>query len=351
MNNSKRGICLTFAAFIFLCSSYISCQSDVISLPLKINKSDQLVIPSKFGSKSQCEIELLPLIGYCSNVITQSKDQSKTCGATAIGQNSFVQGQEYVTKFQLGNLTANLNFTNPDSKSSFYGEQALCFGSIFDNQQDNIIQELASQGVIQQQQFFVNVNSTNSTKGVVGSIDVGSPNLSLIKKGQKFVQLKHYNGNSDYSTPSDFSLKYGDLKLNYGTVAGFDLYSPYISIGIFQLNSIVKQIQDEGIQYEYHCEQSDLSTYKFNVDSIEKLKDISLNLIATSGQPFKITLKPQQYTRKQENGKYQVLLFPLIYSSYISLGYTVLQSYYVGFDVPSQSYLISEKIQTNINQF
>ncbi|KAL4467441.1 hypothetical protein ABPG72_011039 [Tetrahymena utriculariae] len=345
MRQNKIQIYLAFAALLLSC---ISCSSDTISVPLKISQQDYLIIPAKYG---QCQVNLLPLVGFCSNVLTaQYSNEPFVCGAHLIGENSFVGGRQFVAEFQLGNVQANLNFTNPNSTSSFYKERALCFGEKDFPNQDNVVEELFLQGLIKEQRFYIQINSTNASQDVIGSIDIGSPNFSLIKKGSKLVNLKHYSQNSAYSTPSDRSLKYGDIQLNYGTVIGFDLQSPFSQIGEFAINSIVGQLQKESIGYEYHFGAKS-GDYIFNVDSIEKLQSISLNAIIQDGKPFTITIKPQNYTRKLQNGKYQVLLYPLQYSDFISLGYTILQSYYLGFDLPTQSYLISEKPEISIDQF
>ncbi|KAL4484837.1 hypothetical protein ABPG74_020014 [Tetrahymena malaccensis] len=343
MRQNKICQSLTFALLLLSC---INCTPDTVSISLKISELDYLIIPTKYGS-SQCEVNLLPLIDYCSNVITQP---ANNCGATLIGENSFVGGKQYIAKFQLGKVETNLNFTNPDVKSSFYREKALCFGEIFNPSQDNVVEELYQQGIIKEQKFYVQVNSTNATLGVIGSIEIGSPNLSLIKRGSKLVNLKHYSQNSAYSTPSNRSLKYGKLPLNYGDLVTFDLLSPYIKIGIFAVNSIIQQLQEEGIGYQYHYGTIN-EDYLFNVDSIEKLQNISLNVIAQDETPFTITIKPQDYTRKLQNGKYQVLLYPLMYNIQINLGYSILQSYYVGFDLATQSYIITEKSEINVDQF
>ncbi|KAL4467440.1 hypothetical protein ABPG72_011038 [Tetrahymena utriculariae] len=342
MNLNKIYFYLTFAALLLSC---ISCSSDTVSVSLKISGQGYLIIPAKYGS-SQCETNLLPLVSFCSNFITQSSEESDFCGVTFIGENYYVGGKQYAAQFQLGNAQAKLNFTNPYKQSSSYLKNALCFGKKDSSNQDNVVEELFQQGFIKEQRFYVQVNSTNATQGVIGSIDIGSPNLSLIKKGSQLVYLKHYG--TIYATPLDRFLYYGDAYLDQGSGVGvgFDLQSPYTQIGIASINFIVKQLQEQSIGYEYHFDTTN-KDYTFNVDSIEKLKNISLNVITYNESQFKITIKPQDYTRKLQNGKYQVLLYPLTQSTFISLGYSVLQSYYIGFDLATQTYLISEKSQIN----
>ncbi|EAR86244.1 eukaryotic aspartyl protease (macronuclear) [Tetrahymena thermophila SB210] len=343
----NKNIYLAIFAILLSC---VICQSNTISLPLKISEQNSLIINTKYGD-NQCEVNLIPLDDYCSNVITQTDNELKACGVKLIGENKFIGGKQYVAKFQLGDVQADLKFTNPDSQSSFEGEKALCFSKKDSKTQDNVIDELFKQGLIKQKRFYVNVDSIDTTKGVIGSIDIGTPNLSLIKKGSKLVNLKHYDQNDDFSTPSDSSLRYGDLQFIFGSVAGFDLLNPYISIGITQLNAILKQIRNDGVKYEYYDDDANIENYVFNVDSIEKLKDISFNVIADGDKPFKIIIKPQHYTRKLKNGNYQVLIYPQAYTDYIGLGYSVLQAYYLGYDIPSQSYIIAEKAESNVNQF
>ncbi|KAL4484838.1 hypothetical protein ABPG74_020015 [Tetrahymena malaccensis] len=346
MNKGKTCFYLTLAALLLIC---ISCQSKIISIPLKINDSNNLILITKYG-ESQCNLTLLPLDDYCSNVITQTDNQLSVCGAQLIGENTFIGGKQYVAKFQLGDTQADLNFTNPDQKSSYMGEQALCFSKKDSKSQDNVIDELFNQKLIKNKRFFVNVESIDAEKGIIGSIDIGSPNLSLIKKGMKLVNLRHYDENDDFSTPSDHSLKYGDLQFKFGSAAGFDLLSPYISFGQNQLNAILQEIRNDGVKFDYHVDYANIENYIFNVDSIEKLKDISFNLITENYTSFKMTIKPQHYTRKLKTGDYQVLIYPEAYTDYIGLGYSVLQAYYLGYEIPSQSYIIAEKGENRIEQ-
>ncbi|KAL4436210.1 hypothetical protein ABPG74_018194 [Tetrahymena malaccensis] len=345
MSSVKKIILTAFVLQIIVC--FASCQA-IISLGLKINANDQLYITSKFGENS-CEVDLIPNLSYCSNSISVIPSYAKSCGSQIIGQNSFVEGDEYSAKFQLGQIETNLNFTIPNPSSSFFGSKDLCFGAVLQEDQDNVIAQLFSIKLILDQKFYININDVSSQSGVVGSIELGYPNQSLIKEGSNFVSLlsAQAQSSSGYFSYSNRNLTYGGQQLIGGTSAVVSLNDPFLQISNFSFKSLLQTFLIQGINYTYLPNQN----YRVLLQSIEKLQDISIDLVAEDNSIYTLNIKPKDYTRQLENGQYQLLIFPTFYSNTISLGYSVLQSYYLGFDLLTQTVLVAEKADNDAHQF
>ncbi|EAS07162.1 transmembrane protein, putative (macronuclear) [Tetrahymena thermophila SB210] len=340
MTFNKKIISAVLALQIIFC--FASCK-DLISLDLKLGEYQQLYITTKYG---QCEINVIPNLGYCSNSLQISPIKALECGAKLIGENLFVGGSQYSAKFQLGQVETNLSFTIPNTDSAFFGEENLCFGEFVISIQDNIIVELFSQRVIQDQKFYVNIKDIKSLDKVVGSIELGAPNKSLIKKGSNFVSLLSNQGeySTDYYLYSNRNLSYGNLQLFGGTSALVSLGNPFLCISNFGFESLLQAFSVQGIKYTYLPDEN----YQVVLESIDKLQNISIDLVKEDNSIFTLTVKPEHYTRQLENGQYELLIQPTFYTNVIALGYTILQPYYLGFDVIAKTVLIAEKAEDNV---
>ncbi|KAL4498520.1 hypothetical protein ABPG72_019638 [Tetrahymena utriculariae] len=113
------------------------------------------------------------------------------------------------------------------------------------------------------------------------------------------------------------------------------------------LDLILQDFKHQRIAYDYYPNKN----YALYVNSIQKLKNISINLRFKDGSVFTISLKPQQYSRQITVGTCQLLLYPIDNYGYVSIGYTALQAYYVGFDFIKYEIYKTEKADNNINPF
>ncbi|EAR97395.1 transmembrane protein, putative (macronuclear) [Tetrahymena thermophila SB210] len=337
MMNNRFTITFILAYLSFL--SCFSCFSSA-SLPLRINPSNQIFIP--LDEKNGCQIQFIPNLNFCSNTVKQTASDAIECGAINLGTSPFFKrGQEFTSVFQLGNTQANLNFTIFFSIDA--SDSQLCFITQDGQVNDNIIDQLFSQGLIDYKKFYIDINNIKY-ETIVGSIDIGHPNYQLIKKGQSFTTLKPYTGNSGYYASSTGNMNYGGLSLYGYESVSFSINDPYIQIPEFSLKLILQDFKRQGIAFVYQPNKN----YAIYVKSIQKLKSIQIDVTAEDGSDFKININPSQYSRQLADGTYQLLLYPTFYNSNLSIGYAALQAYYVGFDFINHTIYIAEKSDNNI---
>ncbi|EAR89164.1 hypothetical protein TTHERM_00577190 (macronuclear) [Tetrahymena thermophila SB210] len=333
----------TFAFILIFATIFGFISNQRISVPLKINDKQQLFFTVKYGEK-QCQVDLIPAINFCSNVITEPSQVADQCGSLYVGDNNFAKSRDYIAKFQLGNVSANLQFSVPNgSQSMFYGAQELCFGFQSYAEQQNTLIELFQSGQLTEEIFFVGLNNTQSASSTVGYLDIGAANESQIKKGSNLISLQSSTGESQYSASSNRNLNYGSQKLQGGSIVFFSLDSPFTQLSIFAFQDLLSAFSQQGVQYTYLPDQD----YAVYLPSIDKLQNITLGLVAQDGSVYNATLAPQQYTKLLSDGQYQLLIIPQFYTTSITLGYPVFESYYIGFDLPHISILIAEKAQQN----
>ncbi|KAL4500680.1 hypothetical protein ABPG72_003104 [Tetrahymena utriculariae] len=148
-----------------------------------------------------------------------------------------------------------------------------------------------------------------------------------------------YGLQNSYSTPVNRGLKFGNILLsNNHQLAQFDVESRFHILSINMFPSLLQTFDKQEIGYSYQNENAFLS-------SIEKLKDITLSLIAEDNSPFVVRLKSVQYTSQLPNGQYQLLFRQKIHNAAFIFGNTIFESYSVGFNKDKQQVLIAERSQ------
>ncbi|EAR97392.1 transmembrane protein, putative (macronuclear) [Tetrahymena thermophila SB210] len=332
----NKKVTITFIFTYLSVLNGISCISSV-SLPLSTHISDNLFI--HLYERNGCLVNFVPDLNYCSNAVKQPSDEAIECGAQDLGRSPFYSNaEEFASTFSSGNIKADLNFSVLDNYDAIPDSQ-LCFinqpGQV---KNDNIIDQLFSQGLIDSKKFYIDINNIKY-KSTVGSIDIGNPNYYLIKKGQGFTTLKPYTGNYGYYASSNGNMNYGNLSLYGYDSVSFSINDPYIQIPEFSLKLILQDFKRQGIAFVYQPDKD----YALYVKSIQKLKNIQIDVTAEDGSSFSINLKPQQYSRKLADGAYELLLYPTFYNSNLSIGYAALQAYYIGFDFIEHTIYIAEK--------
>ncbi|EAR97394.1 transmembrane protein, putative (macronuclear) [Tetrahymena thermophila SB210] len=336
--NKKVTITFFLAYLSFL--NCISCISS-ISLTLSTQLYNDLFIAT--AEKGGCQVLFKPDLSYCSTNVVQEAYDTVECGVQDLGKSPFYSnGGQYTSFFSLGDTHAYLNFTIVDHPETVKGSH-LCFFRQKGQVNDNIIDQLFSQGLIDHKKFYIDIKNIKK-RSIVGSIDIGNPNYYLIKKGQGFTNLKPYPGNSGYYASSSGNMNYGDLSLYGYDSVSFSINDPYIQIPEFSLKLILQDFKRQGIAFVYQPDKD----YALYVNSIQKLKSIQIDITAEDGSVFKINLNPSQYSRQLTDGTYELLLYPTFYNSNLSIGYAALQAYYVGFDFIEHTIQIAEKSDNNM---
>ncbi|EAR97393.1 transmembrane protein, putative (macronuclear) [Tetrahymena thermophila SB210] len=338
MVNKKDTITFILTYLSFL--NCISCISSV-NLPLRIYPSNEVFVT--VIEQRGCQVQFIPDLSYCSTNVIEDPTNTVECGVEYLGRSPFyTYGGEYTSFFSLGDTHAYLNYTILDNPYAVNGSH-LCFFSQPGQVNDNIIDQLFSQGLIDHKKFYIDIKNIKKST-IVGSIDIGNPNYYLIKKGQGFTTLKPYPGNFGYSASSNGNMNYGDLSLYGFDSVSFSINDPYIQIPEFSLKLILQDFKRQGIAFVYQPDKD----YALYVKSIQKLKNIQIDVTAEDGSSFTVNLKPQQYSRMLYDGTYELLLYPTFYNSGLSIGYAALQAYYVGFDFIEHTIYIAEKSDNNI---
>ncbi|KAL4468815.1 hypothetical protein ABPG74_005318 [Tetrahymena malaccensis] len=334
-------------SLIFLIAALRFVASNQISVPLKLNKNNQLYFSSNYGS-AQCQVDFLISINQCNNSISQSADTLEKCGAQYIEKNSQYKGKNYKSKFQLGGQSYQLTVTSPTGdQSQFYGESILCLGFVKHDFELNVLQELYTSKQITEQRFFITLSNTNlsSTNQVIGQIDFGTPDSSIASLNS-FVQIKKQYSVVSYGASSKNYFKYGQDEILSDETIYFNLDSAFTGISIEYFQKLLSLFQQQGIAYEFIPEKNALF-----VNSTDKLQALQFVLFQADAQPYIVTINPSQYTKKLGDSKFQIMIQPLFTKGFSFLGYTVLESYYVGFDLSTKSVLITEKKDSQSEQY
>ncbi|EAR89166.2 transmembrane protein, putative (macronuclear) [Tetrahymena thermophila SB210] len=316
-----------------------------VSQSLNINDKEQLQMTVAYG-KNKCYVNLLPSINFCSNVIHEFSFRVQyQCGASYVDNDDFFNSFNYKAQFELGNSYAVLDFGIPTQQSMFYGDNKLCFGFYEDERQHNVLVELYKAGLIQYQRMYVALNSTSAGL-FAGKIDMGDYDKYQLYNSF-FVQLKSSPGQSQYSAISNGNLNYGSQKLKGANIVFFSLETPYTTLPITAFTEILSIFKKLDIRYTYLYNQD----HTLLIPSIESLQNITLELLVEDDTSYKITLTPKQYTKQLSSGQYKVLFQPeYTLINQITLGYTVFQPYYIGFDLLDRQIRIAQKVQDIFSQ-
>ncbi|KAL4500679.1 hypothetical protein ABPG72_003103 [Tetrahymena utriculariae] len=314
--------------------------SQTLVVPLSTNQNGKLYFTLKnqqYGFK-ECQVNFIPSISECTNVVTQTAQEAKECGSVLIGPNTQVQGDDYLSTFQIGDQFAQIIYTAPNQQSSFYGENELCFSILNGKLESNALDQLFKKQLISEKQVFFSLNTLQNQNQPIpaGRMDIGAPDISLIKQGSNLVYLKSFGLENIYSAPVNRDLKFGDVPLSSVQVAEFDIESRFHILSIFTYPSLLQAFESQGIEYSYQNDNVFLP-------SIEKLQVITLSLITEDSQPFVVRLNPQQYTQQLPNGQYELLFKKQIRNAAIIFGNTIFESYYVGFNKDKQQIVIAEQ--------
>ncbi|EAR89162.1 transmembrane protein, putative (macronuclear) [Tetrahymena thermophila SB210] len=313
-----------------------------LTVPLSANQNGKLFFTlkySQYGFKD-CQVNFIPSISDCTNVVTQTAQEAKECGSVYIGPNTQVQGDDYLSTFQIGDQLAQITYTAPNQQSSFYGENELCFSILNGKFESNALDQLFKKQLISEKQVFFSLNAQQNLNQPIpaGRMDIGAPDTSLIKQGSNLVYLKNFGLQNIYSAPANRDLKFGDVPLSNVQVAEFDIESRFHILSIFTFPSLLQAFESQGIEYTYQNDNVFLP-------SIEKLQDITLSLVDENNQPFIVRLQPSYYTQQLPNGQYLLLFKKQIRNAAIIFGNAIFESYYIGFNKDKQQIIIAEKEQ------
>ncbi|KAL4463911.1 hypothetical protein ABPG74_005848 [Tetrahymena malaccensis] len=336
---SKKQIIL---AIILISSVY---AFEGISSELILNQDGTLVFPisQKMSDGTQCQYYVRPVIDYCSNIITETANQAVKCGNREIGQNYFADGDDYTGNFLIGEKNINLSFSIPNLGSVFNGQKILCFGFKYDGQQ-NAFTQLYHQ--VPKQQIFMSLPFQPSSNEIKGTIDIGDADISKTKNNVYPISLKSSGEAGYYSAYSNKDVQYGDYTLFSPRVVFVNVNSPFFLFSQFQIQDLLKAFTQQGIKYNYQPNKN----HFISVPSIENLKNLEINVVSSSSQPFKITILPSQYTAQLNNGEYQVLIGLATYMGSMTLSNRVFETYYIGFDFSTKQILIAEKVNEQLQQ-
>ncbi|KAL4468818.1 hypothetical protein ABPG74_005321 [Tetrahymena malaccensis] len=337
MVQQKRG---TFAQILLITALIGFVATTRVTQYLDINDKEQLKMTITYG-KNKCYADFLPSINFCSNVIGETTQRVQyRCGASYVNRDEFFNFFNYQAQFVLGDTYAVLDFGSPNYQSMFYGDSKLCFGFYEDERQHNVLVQLYKAGLIQQQRMYVALNYT-SVRDAAGKIDMGDYDKYQLYN-EFFVKLKGSPGESQYSALSNGNLNYGIQKLKGADKVFFSLETPYTKLSIIAFTEILSAFSNQGIRYTYLQSQN----HSLFVPSIDNLQNITLELLVEDDTTYKITLTPQQYTSRLQSGLYKVLFYPeYTFINQITLGYTVFQPYYIGFDLIDRQVRIAKKIE------
>ncbi|EAS04752.1 transmembrane protein, putative (macronuclear) [Tetrahymena thermophila SB210] len=346
INQKKNALNLVIASMIILlgCSQAFASK---VTLPLKQYEDGAIYFQVKYGPQ-KCEMDIFPVFSEdCYNIISNPSHQTDVCGAKYIGDDSFSKNPNYSTEFDLGNIKTNLKFVT----SNYYdqvGKRQLCF-SFQRFKQDNLIVELFENKVIQNQITYVNLNSTtlqNVGDAVVGTIDIGEPDASLIKQGASFIELAVYSiPDSLYYSAYCQGALYSDQPLGVYVYAHFNLDSPFTQLPSDSVNQILKVFDQKNIKYR--TEQIIISKpADIFLPSVDQIEPLYIYLKNRYGKIYTVTLQPYQLYRQLPSGEYQLLIQQQLgHLNYIQFGSTVFDTYYIGFDFQNESVQIVEKAQ------
>ncbi|KAL4461486.1 hypothetical protein ABPG74_016110 [Tetrahymena malaccensis] len=155
---------------------------------------------------------------------------------------------------------------------------------------------------------------------------------------QEKVALNHQEG-----TPNLLVQKasYGQQPLYGGAFASLNYTDPNIQIPILNYVRLLNYFDQKGIEYEVVPEQNNYLA----VTSLEKLEDITINLVTEDNTIYTATIKPSEYSFYNERyDEYQLLIVPTMYfvDTY-SLGAAVFSGYKLDYDETTKTTYIQKK--------
>ncbi|EAR89161.1 transmembrane protein, putative (macronuclear) [Tetrahymena thermophila SB210] len=343
MKMNKKILCVLIISLILF---IIQTQAAKITIPLRQYDSGDLYINTSYGTQD-CEIDLfIEFTQECYNIISNPLHQTDVCGAKYIGiENYYTKKPNYSTQFQLGNAQATLQFIVSNEFSDI-GRRTLCFSSQ-SNHQDNAFVQLFEEKLISKQVAYINLNRTTQDKAddsVVGTIDIGEPDLSLIKQGSNLVELQKYTVQDlgNYSSNCK-KATYSGQNLDLYSFTHINFNSPFTVLHNKAFNKILQTFNQNGIKYRID-QPSQYKSPSIYLPSVEKLEPLQFQFQTVEGNDFTITLQAYQLYQQLPSGEYQLLIQSQLPSqNYQSIGSTVFQDYYIGVDFQKQSILIAEK--------
>ncbi|EAR89159.2 hypothetical protein TTHERM_00577140 (macronuclear) [Tetrahymena thermophila SB210] len=282
----------------------------------------------------------------CYNIISNPLHQSDVCGAKYIGEESYyTKRPNYSAQFQLGNTQATLQFI-PSNEFNYIGRRTLCFSSLT-NHQVNAFVQLFEEKLISKQVAYINLNITtkdSADDSIDGTLDIGEPDLSLVKQGSNLVELDQ-SGYQDLGNYSSYCNKvtYSGQNLDLYGFIHINFNSPFTVLHDAALNQILSTFNQNGIKYRID-QPSKYRSPLIYLPSVEKLEPLQFQFKTVEGNDFAITLQAYQLYKQLPSGEYQLLIqSQLPYLNYQSIGSAVFQDYYIGIDFQKQSILIAEK--------
>ncbi|KAL4500681.1 hypothetical protein ABPG72_003105 [Tetrahymena utriculariae] len=142
MNQKINLILIVHKALVQLLCQQISLQAKV-QLFHQVSSKIVLFFTLKYNQYGfkECQINLIPSISYCSNVITQTAQEAKECGSVDLGFNPQLQGEDYLSNFQIENQQVPLVYNAPNEQSHFY-VYYVCFSLSDDKSYSNTLDYL-----------------------------------------------------------------------------------------------------------------------------------------------------------------------------------------------------------------
>ncbi|KAL4508508.1 hypothetical protein ABPG72_003812 [Tetrahymena utriculariae] len=357
---AKRAKQPAFVLFlIFL--SILSLQFQTLTISLK-SKDSSLIIETTYGA-NHCQIEAVAVFTKCSTIISiEQKDEQnlpESCGSFQTGSTA-LGIPIFISLFQMSNVQSYIHFQIPDEKQYLdFGKKELCFGYNSFDFANSAIRDLYDFGLINQPVAFLTLNQVlqvQNTNKIVGQIDLGQPNNLLIKDGEQLTILKAVNKKNFYyyAVFSMQSIQFLGQAVKLPTEnISFNFNSPYYAISSETYFYIIKQLKDNNIDYLIQNRQKrDKDVQDSNmisVSDITKLSDIQVELIKEDNTLLKINIKPSQYTRKLDSNKYEMLFDTYLGIIDFSLGNTIFETYYLGFNQANGKVLIAERSTQNIS--
>ncbi|KAL4456850.1 hypothetical protein ABPG74_014488 [Tetrahymena malaccensis] len=337
---------------VFLCIVSLECQT--LTIPIKF-KNASLIIQTTYGSK-HCKIEAAAVFTKCSTIISidqmDEQDQPENCGSFQTG-NTALGTPIFISLFQMSNVQSYIHFQVPSKKQYLeFGQKELCFGYDSFDFANSVIRDMYDFGLVNQPIAFLTLNQVlqvQDTDEIAGEIDLGQPNKLSIKDGEQLAILKSANKkNFYYAVASSQKIQFlgQPVKLSTENIS-FNVNSPYYAISSETLYYIIKQLKENSIDYEIENRQKRVKGIQdskmISVSDITKLSDIQVELIKDDNTALIINIKPSQYTRKLDDNKYELLFDTYLGVIDFSLGNTIFETYYIGFNQANGKVLLAKR--------
>ncbi|EAR99345.2 hypothetical protein TTHERM_00131130 (macronuclear) [Tetrahymena thermophila SB210] len=288
------------------------------------------------------------------------QNQSENCGSFQTGSTA-LGIPIFISLFYMSNVQSYIHFQVPDKKQYLdFGKKELCFGYNSFDFANSVIRDLYDFGQIDQPVTFLTLNKVlqnQNTDEIIGQIDIGQPNMLSIRDGEQLAILKSViNKNFYFAVASNQKIQFlgSPVKLSTENVS-FKFNSPYYAISSETYFYIVKQLKENKIDYLIEKRQirnkEVQDSQMISVSDITKLSDIQVELIKEEDNTtFTVIIKPSQYTRKLDVNKYELLFDTYLGVIDFSLGNTIFETYYIGFNQANGKVLIAERSIQNIHQ-